>query len=103
MEEKSGLCLVISFLQVASTVLKPVTESCEVLVCAVQVRGRQCSLARWACCSAPAQGSGVCCARGAASARPGGGIVPADGQPHGLNPETGWDLSLQAYSMAAAK
>ncbi|KAI6063277.1 Mediator of RNA polymerase II transcription subunit 12-like protein isoform X7 [Aix galericulata] len=50
-----------------------------------------------------AEGSGVCCARGAASARLGGGIVPADGQPHGLNPETGWDLSLQAYSMAAAK
>lgn len=58
MEEKSSLCLVISFLQVASIVLKPVTEPCEVLVCAVQVRGRQRSLARWAWCSAPAQGLG---------------------------------------------
>lgn len=34
MQEKSSLCLVISFPQVASIVLKPVTESCEVLVCA---------------------------------------------------------------------
>lgn len=31
-------------------------------------------------------------ARGAASARLGGGIAPADGQPSGLNPETGLEF-----------